>query len=73
MVKVKNKLNEINSDSKMLLQVHDELVFEVNNKDITKTINLVKPIMENAHLPVKPLNVNLSVDYGFAQNWADAH
>ena len=29
--------------------------------------------MENAHLPVKPLNVNLSVDHGFAKNWADAH
>jgi len=73
MVKVQNKLKEIDSDSKILLQVHDELVFEVNSKDIEEIIALVKPIMENAHLPVKPLNVKLSVDHGFAKNWADAH
>ena len=73
MVKVQNKLKEINSASKILLQVHDELVFEVNSKDIDEIIPMVKPIMENAHLPVKPLNVKLSVDYGFAKNWADAH
>ncbi len=73
MVKVQNKLKEINSDSKILLQVHDELVFEVNSKEIDEIITIVKPIMENAHLPVKPLNVKLSVDYGFAKNWADAH
>ena len=54
MIKVQNKLKEINSDSKILLQVHDELVFEVNSKDIEEIIALVKPIMENAHLPVKP-------------------
>ena len=57
MVKVQNKLKEINSDSKILLQVHDELVFEVNSKDIEEIIALAKPIMENAHLPIKPLNV----------------
>ncbi len=73
MVKVQNKLKEINSDSKILLQVHDELVFEVNSKNIDELVNLVKPIMENANLPIKPLNVKLSVDYGFANNWADAH
>ncbi len=73
MVKVQNKLREIESDSKILLQVHDELVFEVNSKNIEEIITLVKPLMENAHLPLKPLNVKLSVDYGFAKNWADAH
>ena len=50
-----------------------QLVFEVNSKDIEEIIALVKPIMENAHLPIKPLNVKLSVDHGFAKNWADAH
>ena len=73
MVQVQNKLEEIDSDSKILLQVHDELVFEVNSKDIQEIIALVKPIMENANLPIKPLNVKLSVDHGFAKNWADAH
>ena len=43
------------------------------DEEIDEIIALVKPIMENAHLPVKPLNVKLSVDYGFAKNWADAH
>ena len=44
-----------------------------NSKEIDEIITIVKPIMENAHLPVKPLNVKLSVDHGFAKNWADAH
>ena len=71
MVKVQNKLKEINSDSKILLQVHDELVFEVNSKDIEEIIALVKPIMENAHLPVKPLNVKLSVCLLYTSDAAD--
>ena len=73
MVKVNNNLKHNNFDAKILLQVHDELVFEVKNTDIDNIINSIKPIMENAHLPIKPLNVKLSVDYGFAKNWADAH
>ncbi|MFL2819103.1 MAG: DNA polymerase I [Candidatus Puniceispirillales bacterium] len=73
MVKVNNNLKHNNFDAKILLQVHDELVFEVKDTDIDNIINSIKPIMENAHLPIKPLNVKLSVDYGFAKNWADAH
>ena len=43
------------------------------DEEIDEIITIVKPVMENAHLPIKPLNVKLSVDYGFAKNWADAH
>ena len=57
----------------ILLQVHDELLFEVPEKDITNTISIIKPIMENSHLPIKNLNVKLKVDYGYGNNWADAH
>ena len=73
MVKVNNKLKENELDAKILLQVHDELVFEVKNTDIKEIVKLIKPTMENAHLPIKPLNVKLLVDYGYAENWANAH
>ena len=54
------------------MQVHDELVFEVRENEIQKIINDFKPIMETANLPIKKLNVNLSVDYGFGKI-ASAH
>ena len=73
MINIDNYINKHNLDVKILLQVHDELVFEVRENEIKKIINDFKPIMETANLPIKKLNVNLSVDYGFGKNWASAH
>jgi len=59
--------------AKMLLQVHDELLFEVEDSAVDETITRAKDIMENAADPVVHLDVNLVVDAGHGQNWAEAH
>ena len=58
---------------KMLLQVHDELIFEVSKDALNETIEVVREIMEKASEPVVKLDVPLVVDAGFGSNWADAH
>ena len=59
--------------AKMLLQVHDELIFEVNKDALNETTEVVRNIMEKASEPVVKLDVPLVVDAGFGSNWADAH
>ncbi|MDA9582568.1 DNA polymerase I [Amylibacter sp.] len=58
---------------KMLLQVHDELIFEVSKDALNETTEVVRKIMEKASEPVVKLDVPLVVDAGFGNNWADAH
>ena len=55
--------------ARMLLQVHDELIFEVPDGEVEATAALVKQVMENA----AHLSVPLVVDTGAATSWADAH
>ncbi|MCB1395774.1 MAG: DNA polymerase I, partial [Rhodobacteraceae bacterium] len=57
----------------MLLQVHDELVFEVQDSAVEETIARVKTVMENAHRPAVEIDVPLIVDAGKGANWAEAH
>ena len=71
MVNLENNFN--GKEPKILLQVHDELLFEVEENKIDECIKKIRPIMENANLPMKPLNVKLKVDHGYAKNWAEAH
>lgn len=59
--------------AKMLLQVHDELIFEVEDSAVEETIEVVRDIMENASMPVVKLDVPLTVDAGRGANWAQAH
>ncbi len=59
--------------AKMLLQVHDELIFEVAKDAVDETIAIVKNIMEQASLPAIKLDVPLVVDAGQGANWAEAH
>lgn len=59
--------------AKMLLQVHDELLFEVEKDGVDKLIATAKDIMENAADPVVKLDVPLIVDAGQGANWAEAH
>ena len=59
--------------ARMLLQVHDELIFEVNKDALTETTEAVRNIMEKASEPIVRLDVPLVVDAGFGNNWADAH
>ncbi len=58
---------------KMLLQVHDELVFEAPEAEAKKTAAVAKEVMENAHRPAVELSVPLVVDTGMARHWDAAH
>jgi len=59
--------------AKMLLQVHDELLFEVKNSAVDQLKLVAKEVMEQASLPTIKLDVPLIVDAGVGQNWAEAH
>ena len=71
MVQMPNAISHL--PAKMLLQVHDELIFEVNKDALNETTEVVRNIMEKASEPVVKLDVPLVVDAGFGNNWADAH
>lgn len=60
-------------DAKMLLQVHDELLFEVAEAEADRLIPIAKDVMETAAHPAVSLNVHLAVDAGKGRNWAEAH
>ena len=57
----------------MLLQVHDELLFEVEDGAVDDLITVARDIMEKAAHPVVHLDVKLTVDAGQGRNWAEAH
>lgn len=59
--------------ARMLLQVHDELVFEAPEKEVEATRKLAKDVMEAACAPVLTLSVPLVVETGAAKNWEEAH
>jgi DNA polymerase-1 len=61
------------SSTKMLLQVHDELVFEAKERDVAGTIEAVRSVMEKAPEPAVKLKVPLKVDAKAAGNWEEAH
>ncbi|WP_339917989.1 DNA polymerase I [Yeosuana marina] len=69
MINIYNKLQEGNYKTKMLLQVHDELVFDVYKPELETIKTLVKTEMENAY----KLDVPLDVDLGIGNNWLEAH
>jgi DNA polymerase-1 len=57
----------------MLLQVHDELIFEIKNNEIEESIIIIKTIMETNHLQYMDFKVPLTVDYGVGYNWGESH
>jgi DNA polymerase-1 len=59
--------------AKMLLQVHDELIFEVDEDACDPVIEAIKDVMENASEPAVKLDVPIEVDAGVGDNWAEAH
>ncbi len=62
-----------NIPATMLLQVHDELLFEVDDAAVDDLIGAAREVMENANDPVVKLDVKLTVDAGQGANWAEAH
>jgi DNA polymerase-1 len=69
MINIHKKLEAENYKSKMLLQVHDELVFDAYKPELEKLKTMVKHEMENAY----KLTVPLDVDLGVGENWLEAH
>jgi DNA polymerase-1 len=69
MIQIHKLIHQKTYKSRMLLQVHDELVFEVDKKEKESFYHEAKTIMENA----LPLNVPIKVEGKFGQNWNDAH
>ena len=68
MIDIYNEYNRLNLKSKMILQVHDELIFNVKNDELEKVKEIVINFMENAY----KLNVPLEVDVEIGKNWYDA-
>ena len=73
MIRMEGELAAAGLSARMLLQVHDELVFEVPEGEVEATIPLVRRVMENAADPVVTLSVPLVVDARAAANWEEAH
>jgi DNA polymerase-1 len=73
MVRMTPALLDAGLSAKMLLQVHDELIFEAVDAQVEATMALVKRVMEKAPEPVMILTVPLQVDARAARNWDEAH
>jgi DNA polymerase-1 len=73
MIRMPDALAAKKLKSKMLLQVHDELVFEAPDKEVDTLITVARAVMEKASLPALSLSVPLTVDARAAQNWDEAH
>jgi len=69
MINIHKKFQELNCKSKMLLQVHDELVFDIHNDELEDMKKLIQDEMQNAYKMEVPLNVEV----GTGQNWLEAH
>ena len=59
--------------ARMLLQVHDELVFETVAEEVERTLPVIQTVMENAAMPAVAMKVPLKVDARAAHNWDEAH
>jgi DNA polymerase-1 len=69
MIRMPAALEDAGLSARMLLQVHDELIFEVPEAEVEATAKVARKIMEGA----AHLSVPLVVDTGVADTWADAH
>ena len=73
MVRLPGALDEAGLKARMLLQVHDELIFEAPDKDVNKAAKLIAQVMEKASLPAVEISVPLVVEARAADNWDAAH
>ncbi|HEX9905546.1 MAG TPA: DNA polymerase I [Propylenella sp.] len=73
MIRMDAALEAAGLHAKMLLQVHDELVFEVPDAEVDDTIPVIRGVMESAAEPAVKLRVPLKVDARAADNWDEAH
>jgi DNA polymerase-1 len=73
MIRVPDALKDAGLKARMLLQVHDELVFELPEGEAEKTAKVVREVMERATLPALELDVPLIVETGVGDDWAAIH
>ncbi|WP_052628841.1 DNA polymerase I, partial [Rhodopseudomonas palustris] len=73
MVRMEDALAEKKLSAQMLLQVHDELIFEVPDDEVAATLPVVQHVMQDAPFPAVILHVPLQVDARAANNWDEAH
>ena len=73
MIRIEPELAKAKLNAQMLLQVHDELIFEVPESEVKDTLPIIKAVMEDAPHPAIALHVPLKVDARAAGNWDEAH
>ena len=73
MVRMDRALIKAGLSARMLLQVHDELIFEASDDEVEATLPVVRSVMEGAAMPAVSLAVPLQVDARAADNWDEAH
>ena len=71
MIRMEDAISGIST--RMLLQVHDELIFEADEDAVDATIAAARDCMESAAMPAVKFDVPLVVDAGQGANWAEAH
>ena len=69
MIQIHNWLNQEKLKTRMILQVHDELLFDVPNNELQLVQTEIKTLMENA----LPLSIPVVVESGIGNNWLEAH
>lgn len=69
MIHIQNRIDELGLSAKMIMQVHDELVFEVSKEELQKTI----PMIQNKMETVMDLSIPLKVSIHSGKNWAEVH
>jgi DNA polymerase I len=73
MIRIEDALAEKKLSAQMLLQVHDELIFEVPDGEVAATLPVVQKVMQDAPFPAVILSLPLQVDARAATNWDEAH
>ena len=73
MIEIHKKILQNELNAKMLLQVHDELIFEIKSNKVKESIIIIKKIMEENHLQYKDFVVPLIIDYGIGDTWGESH
>ncbi|KWV58772.1 DNA polymerase I [Bradyrhizobium macuxiense] len=73
MIRMEDALAEKKLSAQMLLQVHDELIFEVPDDEVAATLPVVQKVMQDAPFPAVILSLPLQVDARAATNWDEAH
>jgi len=73
MIEIHKYICEKKLNVRMLLQVHDELIFEIKEELVDESLDVIKNIMETTHLKYKNFIVPLTIEYGVGNNWGESH